>query len=194
MATKKALVLLADGTEEMEFTISVDILRRAKVDVTIAGVRLKNHTFAECSRNVKIVPDVEFEHQNISWEAKDYDAVVIPGGLQGAETMKNDPSVQRLVSSFYECRKIVAFICAGTLVAKSAGVPRGHKVTSHPSVKDQLTDIYEYSEDRIVVDQNVITSRGPGTAFLFALTIVEHLVGKEAVEEMKKAMVTAQTL
>ncbi|KAG2180665.1 hypothetical protein INT44_003672 [Umbelopsis vinacea] len=179
MSSKKALVLLADGTEEMEFVIPVDVLRRAEITVTTAGVGLKNGTYAECSRGVKILPDVEAEHIGVSWNQEDFDAIIIPGGVGGAKILSESVLVQKLVSSFYERQKIVAFICAGTLVAKSAGVPEGHKVTSHPSVKEQLEDVYKYSEDRVVVDQNVITSRGPGTAFLFALTIVEQLVGKQ---------------
>lgn len=67
MTSKKALVLLADGTEEMEFVIPVDVLRRAEITVTTAGVGLKNGTYAECSRGVKILPDVEAEHIGISW-------------------------------------------------------------------------------------------------------------------------------
>lgn len=67
MTTKKALVLLADGTEEMEFVTPVDILRRAEISVTTAGVGLKNGTYAECSRGVKILPDVEAEHIGVSW-------------------------------------------------------------------------------------------------------------------------------
>lgn len=97
---------------------------------------------------------------------------------------------------FYNAKKIVAFICAGTLVAKAAGIPHKHKVTSYVGpVREQLINgtgfihnielseclslffflVYDYSEDRVVVDDNVITSRAPGTTFLFALTIVEHL-------------------
>ncbi|KAI9492933.1 class I glutamine amidotransferase-like protein [Zychaea mexicana] len=191
---KKAIVFLADGTEEMEFTITVDVLRRAKVEVTVVGVQLKTPTVAECSRGVKIVPDAEFQHEGQSWKSADYDAVVVPGGMGGASTLRDDTGVQRLISSFYEKQKIVAFICAGTLVAKSSGIPRGHKVTSYPSVKDQLKDYYEYSEERVVVDQNIVTSRGPGTAFLFALTLVEQLVGKEVADNLRAEMLSAAEL
>jgi len=194
MTTKRALVLLADGTEEMEFVISVDVLRRAEISVTSAGVGLKNGTYAECSRGVKILPDVEAEHIGISWDQDDFDAIIIPGGAGGAKILSENGLVQKLVSSFYEKQKIVAFICAGTLVAKAAGVPEGHKVTSHPSVKGQLQDVYRYSDDRVVVDQNVITSRGPGTAFLFALTIVEQLVGKQAVDKISPPLMLPREL
>lgn len=137
MTTKKALVLLADGSEEMEFVIPVDILRRADIRVTTAGVGLKNGTYAECSRGVKILPDVEVEHVGVSWnevrysidflnetrhttdeclawgEKEDYDAIVIPGGAGGAKILSENAQVTKLVSSFYEKQKVVAFICAG---------------------------------------------------------------------------------
>ncbi|KAI8391358.1 class I glutamine amidotransferase-like protein [Radiomyces spectabilis] len=194
MSGKKVIVFLADGTEEMEFTITVDVLRRAQLDVTVVGVQLAHGTYAECSRKVKIVPDVLLEHEGQSWNRSDYEAAVIPGGAPGANTMKDNVEVQDIISLLYEKQKIVAFICAGTLVAKAAKIPEGHKVTSYPGVKDQLTDVYKYSEDRVVVDQNVITSRGPGTAMLFALTIVEQLLDKQVVEKLKQEMLTASTL
>ncbi|KAI9269320.1 class I glutamine amidotransferase-like protein [Phascolomyces articulosus] len=192
--SKKAIVFLADGTEEMEFTIAVDVLRRAKVEVTVVGVKLKNSTVAECSRGVKIVPDVELQHEGQSWNANDYDAVVCPGGMGGALTLRDDSKVQQLVATFYEKQKIVAFICAATIVAKSSGIPGSHKVTSYPSVKDDLKDFYEYVDDRVVVDQNVVTSRGPGTAFLFALTLVEQLVGKGIADNLKSEMLLTAKL
>ncbi|CAO3673339.1 unnamed protein product [Umbelopsis vinacea] len=165
MTSKKALVLLANGTE-MEFVTPVDILRRAEISVTTAGVGLRNGTFAECSRGVKILPDVEAEHIGVSWNEDDFDAIIIPGGAGGAKILSENTLVKRLVSSFYEKQKIVAFICA----------------------------VYRYSEDRVVVDQNVITSRGPGTAILFALAIVEQLVGKQVVDRISPPMILSNAL
>ncbi|KAG1116298.1 hypothetical protein G6F42_013732 [Rhizopus arrhizus] len=169
---KKAIVFLCEGAEEMEFTISVDVLRRAKVEVTVVGVELASD-IAVCSRGVKIAPDVKF---NESLKADDYDAVIIPGGNGSAKTLSAHEGAKKLIMDFYNSKKIVAFVCAGTLVAKAAGIPSKHTVTSYPAVKGQLDNVYTYSEDRVVVDDNVITSRSPGTSFLFALTIVEQLI------------------
>ncbi|KAF7724414.1 hypothetical protein EC973_001078 [Apophysomyces ossiformis] len=191
--TKKAIVLIADGTEDMEFTCTVDIIGRAGIEVISVGVELANKTYAVCRQGIKIIPDAIFENQ--SWVADDFDALVVPGGLAGAQTLANNTNVQTLVQSFYAQKKIVAFICAGPLVAKSSGIPNTHTLTSHPSVRDQLASVYTYSEDRVVVDQNVITSRGPGTAFLFGLTIAEQLLGdKKLIETMKEQMVTTSVL
>ncbi|KAI8971762.1 DJ-1 [Mycotypha africana] len=189
---KKAIVFLADGAEEMEFTISVDVLRRAKINVTVVGVSLKND-YATCSRGVKIIPDVKLERN--TFKAEDYDALIVPGGAGGAKTLAEHETIQKLVMEFYEKKKIIAFVCAGTLVAKAAGVPHKHKVTSYPAgVREQLVNVYNYSEDRVVVDENVITSRGPGTTFLFALTIVENLIDVETSNTLRKEMLTHENL
>ncbi|OBZ81983.1 Protein deglycase DJ-1zDJ-1 [Choanephora cucurbitarum] len=190
---KKAIVFLADGTEEMEFTISaVDVLRRAKVDVTVVGVQLEKD-YAVCSRGVKVLPDAKFEDINI--DASQYDLVLIPGGAGGAKTLAAHEGIQKLIFDFYNKKKFVAFVCAGTLVAKAAGIPYKHKVTSYPgAVKEQLVSLYNYSDDRVVVDDNVITSRGPGTTFLFALTIVEQLVDAKTSEALREEMLTSADL
>ncbi|KAI7903541.1 class I glutamine amidotransferase-like protein [Cokeromyces recurvatus] len=189
---KKAIVFLCEGTEEMEFTISVDVLRRAKVEVTVVGVQLSND-FAVCSRGVKIIPDVKFEET--TFDADNYDALIVPGGAGSAKTLTAHEDVQKLIMNFYNKKKIVAFVCAGTLVAKAASIPHKHTVTSYPGgVKEQLVNVYNYSEDRVVVDDNVITSRGPGTSFLFALTIVEQLVNVETANTLREEMVTYKIL
>ncbi|KAI8098436.1 class I glutamine amidotransferase-like protein [Gilbertella persicaria] len=189
---KKAIVFLANGAEEMEFTISVDVLRRAKVEVTVVGVQLEGQA-AVCSRGVKILPDIELENTKI--DPEHYDLVLVPGGAGGAKTLAAHEGIQKLIFDFYNKKKIAAFVCAGTLVAKAAGIPYKHKVTSYPgAVKEQLVNLYNYSEDRVVVDDNVITSRGPGTTFLFALTIVEHLIDAKTAESLKEEMLTCTEL
>ncbi|RIA97074.1 class I glutamine amidotransferase-like protein [Glomus cerebriforme] len=188
---KKALVIVTDGSEEMETVISVDVLRRAQIDVTVAGIALQNGGYAKCSRGVMIVPDQSLS--NIS-NFDVYDVIVIPGGLAGAKTISSDPEVQKLLASAHQTGKFVAAICAGTIAIKSANINKGGKITSHPIVKADLENEYNYQEDRVVVDNKVITSRGPGTAFLFALTIVEQLLGKEKRNEISPPMILASTL
>ncbi|KAI8097133.1 class I glutamine amidotransferase-like protein [Halteromyces radiatus] len=185
-----AIVFVANGTEESEFTITVDVLRRANVKVNVVGVQL-TEMYATCSRGVKIVPDTSLEELQ-DWET--YDAAVIPGGLKGAETLRDDKKVKHILSTLYEHNKVVAFICAGTLAAKEAHIGKGREATSYPAFKTELSEYYKYSEDRVVVDENLVTSRGPGTAFLFALTLVEKLIGKEMSLKLQKEMLTASVL
>ncbi|RUS24953.1 class I glutamine amidotransferase-like protein, partial [Jimgerdemannia flammicorona] len=158
----------------------VDVLRRAQLSVVIAGISLKELEYAVCSRGVKIIPDILLDNESATWNESDFDAIVIPGGMDGARTLAGDARVLKLLSNQEKQGKITGFICAGTLAAKAAGVGLGGKVTSHPSVKGELVNDYEYiDDDRVVVANKVITSRGPGTTFAFALMIVEQLLGKQ---------------
>ncbi|CAG0921032.1 unnamed protein product [Notodromas monacha] len=174
MAAKRALVLLAKGAEEMEVVITVDVLRRGGVSVQVVG--LEGPETVVCSREVKIVPDVGIA---AVLDEDPVDAIVIPGGLKGAEALAADSTVGKLLKSYESGGKIVAAICAGPTVFKSHSIGLGKKLTSYPSFKDKLAADYTYLEDRVVEDGNMVTSRGPGTAFEFGLVLVEKLCGKE---------------
>ncbi|KAF2639150.1 DJ-1 [Massarina eburnea CBS 473.64] len=197
----KALILVADGSEEIEFVTPYDVLTRAGFDVVSVGVGLKEN-YAHMSRNIRIVPDyptlLSLPHQTAHAY---YDILILPGGAPGAKTFSTTNAVLELVDNFRKEGKWVAAICAGTtaLVAsqKKLGGEKA-RVTSHPSVREQVEKEggWEYSEERVVVDEakKVVTSRGPGTALGFALGIVELLGGKEGRVEVGNAMVLAETL
>jgi len=167
--------------------LAVDVLRRAQIAVTVAGVALENKTFAVCSRGVKIIPDVILGLEESS-SLNDHDAIIVPGGAKGAKTLSEDPGIQNLIRDYHRQGKVVAMICAGSLAAKTSGIAFGERITSHPSVKEELAKDYDYQESRVVVSGNLITSRGPGSTFLFALTIVEKLVGKEVTDTITLPM------
>ncbi|KAF9788647.1 DJ-1 [Thelephora terrestris] len=185
-----ALILIADGTEEMEFTISYDTLVRGEVECTSAFVGptddAPTSVVATCSRGVKIVADVAFDPAACA--QNDFDLLVIPGGLKGAETLSKNSSVQLLIREYLNSDKYVGMICAGTLAALTSGLPK-QPITSHPSVKSQLDKDFEYKEESVVVSGHLITSRGPGTAFPFALTLVELLCGSEKRKAVSGPMV-----
>ncbi|KAG8240312.1 hypothetical protein J437_LFUL000787 [Ladona fulva] len=183
MAEKTALVILAEGAEEMEFVISVDVLRRAEVKVDVAG--LAGISAVKCSRGVVITPDISLDDA----ASKKYDVVVLPGG-KASWTLAESQKVGDVIRQQEKEGRMVAAICAAPIALNSHGVGIGKNVTSYPSVKDQLIEKFKYSEERVVVDGNLVTSRGPGTAFEFALTLVDKLVGKEVVEKLKKEMLT----
>ncbi|KAH7090347.1 class I glutamine amidotransferase-like protein [Paraphoma chrysanthemicola] len=195
----KALILVADGSEEIEFVTPYDVLTRAGWEVKSAGVQLKNEGYAHMTRNIRIVPDHPSLLSVPAQSAhEEYDILILPGGGPGAKTFSTTDAVLELIANFRNAGKWVAAICAGTtaLVAaaekyKSGGV----RVTSHPSVKEEIEGKgWEYSEERVVVDGKVVTSRGPGTALLFALTIVEVISGKEKRDEVAGPMIVASTL
>ncbi|EKM78333.1 hypothetical protein AGABI1DRAFT_121441 [Agaricus bisporus var. burnettii JB137-S8] len=205
----KALILIADGTEEMEFTITYDTLVRGGIITTSAYIsttpsldRLSDATTtsagqgqvtlispptAKCSRGVRIMPDIYFEPSASGFGPDKYDLLVIPGGAKGAEIMARDGGVQKLVRDYLGQGKYVGMICAGSLVAKTSGLP-SQPITSHPSIKSELENSFEYSEDSVVVSGKLVTSRGPGSTFPFALTLVELLVGSEKRKEITPPM------
>ncbi|XP_022090387.1 protein DJ-1zDJ-1-like [Acanthaster planci] len=176
-----ALLILAAGAEEMETVIPVDVLRRAQICVTVAG--LSGTEPINCSRNVVIVPDKSLEEA-----AKQglYDVVIMPGGNGGSQNLAGSDKVGEILKAHESGGKIVAAICAAPIALLSHGIAKGKTLTSHPAVKDKMVaqGIYKYSENRVVQDGNLITSRGPGTAFEFALALVEALKGKEVADSL----------
>ncbi|KAK7063378.1 glutathione-independent glyoxalase DJR-1.1 [Favolaschia claudopus] len=174
-----AVVLLADGTEEMEFTITFDTLVRAGVKCCSAYVPPQTDVnpppYATGSRGIRIMYDEVFDAARFS-----------PPRVR--KTMSNSAGVQDLVREFLAQGKIVGMICAGSLTALTSKLPR-QPLTSHPSVKTQLENDYDYSEDSVVISNKLVTSRGPGTAFPFALTLVELLCGAEKRDEVRAPMV-----
>ncbi|KAI9190812.1 class I glutamine amidotransferase-like protein [Polychytrium aggregatum] len=185
MQPHSALVLIADGSEEMEAVISIDVLRRAGLAVTVASVKGKQVT---CSRQVQIVSDTELD--SLGEAAKGFDVLVLPGGLGGAKTFKESHSIHSLMAAYLQdSTKHLAIICASPIALAAANLGHGRRITSHPSVKAELDRDYVYLEERVVVDGNLITSRGPGTSFEFALTIVEQLLGAAKRNEVAAPMI-----
>ena len=177
---ERAVVLLAKGFEELEAVAVVDVLRRAGIEVTIAGL---TEGYVESARNVKVLPDTTID----TIKAEDFDIVILPGGIPGADNLNADPRVRQLLQDFNLKGKLTGAICAAPYVLANAGLLQGKRATSYPTYRERLGGV-DYSEDKVVVDGNVLTSRGPATALYFGLAIVERLVGKDKAEELKKAM------
>lgn len=180
--TKSALVLVANGSEEIETITVVDVLRRAGISVTLASVT--DSTEVECSRKVKVVADAILSTLPIG----DFDVLALPGGLAGAREFSTQPAVQDLIKRFWEGHKVVAAMCASTTALKAARIGHGMKATSYPSFKDELGDYYDYQESDVVVDGRLITSRGPGTAMAWSLAIVSRLLGDETAHKIASQM------
>lgn len=170
---KTALVLIADGTEEIEAVTIVDILRRAQVQVTVAGLTAAPVT---ASRGVRLIPDRDIE----GLRAADFDALVLPGGDGGTEAFEADERVLALVRQAAQSEMLLCAICAAPRVLERAGVLVGKEVTSYPGALDPTSSSYKYGEVPVLEDGRLITSRGPGTALDFALKIVERLKGYSA--------------
>jgi len=186
MSGKTALVLITDGAEEMEAVISINVLRRANVEVTVALVGGSGGV-ATCSRKVKVVADCTLTEALAKGA---YDALVLPGGLAGAQTFAKDATVQEAIKKHYGDGRLLAAICASPAIAlPPSGVGAGQRVTCYPALAQHLGDNYTYVKaEKVVVDGQLLTSQGPGTAFDFALAIVKQLLGEKVEGEVRAAM------
>jgi 4-methyl-5(b-hydroxyethyl)-thiazole monophosphate biosynthesis len=174
----RALVLLAEGFEEIEAVTIIDVLRRGGVSVTTLAVKASP---VRGSHAILIEADGVLD----SAANEDFDAVVLPGGMPGAKNLRDDPRVRKLLVQAAERGKLLAAICAAPIALEAAGLLAGKRATSYPG--HELPSA-RYVEEAVVVDGKLVTSRGVGTALEFALTLVEQLVGAEARERLRAAM------
>lgn len=176
------LVPLADGCEELEAVTVIDLLRRAGIDVTVAGLDGDSVT---ASRGVKLVPDTNLDEAL----KDDYDMVVLPGGAGGADRLAGDDRISELLLKMADSERFTAAICAGPKVLAGAGLLKGRRATSFPAMKDFVVEHgADYAEDPVVRDGKIITSRGPGTAMDFALELIEQLAGADKRREVEAGL------
>ncbi len=177
--TPNVLVPLAQGCEELEAITITDLLTRAGINVITAGL---DENVVIASRGMKLIPD------KILQDVLDdnFDMIVLPGGLPGADHLNNDQRIQTLVKKMAANNKYMAAICAAPRVLATAGLLDGKHVTSFPGTLDKFSvKNMTYLEKAVVVDGNIITSRGPGSAMDFSLTLIELLLGKEKRDEVE---------
>ena len=177
----RVLVPLATGCEELEAVTIIDLLRRAEVEVISAGL---SPGPVKASRGTVLLPDVLLE------DIKDelFDLVVLPGGLPGAKYLEQDQRIAQIIMNTHRDGRLVAAICAAPKVLAVAGLLNQRRATAYPGALDanQFPQIAITSRP-VEVDGNVITSKGPGTAMEFALTLIECLCGAN-----KRALITEQ--
>jgi 4-methyl-5(b-hydroxyethyl)-thiazole monophosphate biosynthesis len=178
----RALIPIADGCEEMEAVIVADTLRRAGWNVVLAG--LNGTAPVTASRKVKIIPDARWEELDLL----SFDLLVLPGGAGGTKALCNHDGVQETIRIFDIEEKWIAAICAGPLVLHKAGVLKGRAFTCFPGVEKEMHRA-DRSDDAVVVDRNLVTSQGPGTAFAFALKLIELLDNPAAAEKVRSGLI-----
>ncbi len=177
---KKVLLLLAEGFEEVEALTTVDYLRR--MDIIVDTCSINGERRVTGAHRITVESDKDLSKVD---RIKNYDALVIPGGLPGATNLRDNDRVIELVQEFNQEEKLIAAICAGPIVLQRAGIITGKKVTSYPGFDNDLKES-QYKDDLVVQDGNIITARGPAVAVYFALKLVENLVGQEKREELAK--------
>lgn len=171
----------ADGFEEIEAFTTIDVLRRAGLNVEIVSVTPDEIVIG--AHDISVLCDVNFENCDFF----DADLLFLPGGMPGAATLDKHVGLRKLVLDFAEKNKPIAAICAAPMVLGKLGLLKGRKVTCYPSFEQYLEGA-ECVDELVVKDGNIITSMGPGGVMEFALALVEVLAGKEKVKELEEAM------
>ncbi len=180
---KKVLVVLAEGFEEIEAVTPIDVLRRAGLDVTTAGIGGLRITGAH---GITIEADT-----TIDAVRELPDAIVLPGGLPGAENLAKSEALNRILEQMDAEGRHIGAICAAPAVALApTGILDGRSATCYPGFEERFSDAIRFSSDRVVADGNVITSRGPGTALEFALALAGVLAGAEKRTDLSRGMLT----
>ena len=176
----KALVFLATGFEEIETVTIVDVLRRAGVNVIAAGL---SSNVIEGAHGIKIIPDTSIDNMKII----DFDAVIVPGGNPGYKNLRDNPRVIDMLKEAFDSKKIVAAICAAPAVLSDAGILKNKNCTIYSGMENEVEKGGGKPKfDNVVIDGNIITSRGPATAFPFAIKLAELLIGKQVAQEVAK--------
>ncbi len=178
----RVLVPLADGLEEIEAVTVIDLLRRASIEVVTASLR---EVLVTGSHGITIHAD-ELLDDVLD---QDFDMVVLPGGMPGADRLQRDERILALLRRCNEHGRLIAAICAAPAVLARAGVLDGRTATSFPGFLDPLAAPgIEISDQPVVSDGHVVTSRGPGTAMDFALVLVERLKGRAARDQVEERL------
>lgn len=175
------LVPLAQDCEELEAITIIDILRRAQINVTTACLE-RDLGPVRASRCTVLIPDTTLDKAL----ELDYDMIALPGGLPGADHLMHDSRIIQCIQQMAAADKYICAICAAPRALAQAGVLKGKRATSYPGTLDKMDALgMTYCENPVVSDGKIITSRGPGTAMEFALTLVEALDGPEKRKEVE---------
>lgn len=178
----KCAIFLAEGFEDLEAVTLIDLLRRAGFQVDTVSISEKREVTG--SRGITVISDKLFGEEDFS----DIELLLLPGGMPGVKNLSEKKELLSLIKDFDNKKKYIGAICAAPFVLECAGILKGRKVTSYPGWKEKLPSA-SYSEEAVVFDKNIITSRGVGTAIDMALKIVDIIKSAESSEKLKKEIV-----
>jgi len=174
-------LFLADGFEEIEALTPVDVLRRAGIHVTT--ISISNSTEVRGSHHITIRADRVFNDVDFN----DFSCIVLPGGLPGANNLKNHQKLNELLIQFSKEGKLIGAICAAPMVPGSLGLAKNKKATCYPGFEDHLSEA-EYTGENTVLDGNLLTAKAAGASMSFAFQLVEILAGKDKAKEVADKM------
>jgi len=175
----KVMVPLANGFEEIEALVVVDVLRRANIMVDTIGVI---GSVIEGAHGVRVMVDKTLNQISDN----EYDAIILPGGSPGYQNLGRSSKLMDIVKNFNKQGKLIGAICGAPTILAKEGLLDDKKATVYPGYEKMLS--YPRGNS-VVIDDNIITSQGPGTAIEFALKIVEKLLDKNTSERLKKELV-----
>lgn len=175
---KKVAVFFSNGFEEVESITVVDYLRRA--DITVDMVSTTGNIICKGAHDIDIKMDILLE------DISEYDGYIIPGGTNNAISMRKNKKLLEIIKKANDDKKLVAAICAGPAVLNEAGILKGVNITSYPSVFKEDGYEFNYVDKNVVVDGNIITSRGPALTISWSLEIIEYLCSKDKRKEIEK--------
>lgn len=178
---KTVLLFLADGFEEIEALATVDVLRRAGVQVTTVSINPAG--LVTGAHGIPVMADVLFEQVRYA----DADMLVLPGGMPGAANLDAHEGLRRLITAHAEAGKWLAAICAAPMVYGHMGLLSGRKATCYPGFEGELAGA-AYTAAPVEKDGNIITGKGPAVVLPFAYALAEVLVGGEIVAQVKAGM------
>lgn len=179
----KVLIPLAVGFEEIEAMTLIDILRRADIEVVTAGL---DRDMPQGAHGVSVQTDTLLDRV----DAKEFDMILLPGGLPGAEHLAKSQKVKSLLQEFNGDNKYIGAICAAPWALSEADVLK-KRYTCYPGFERQVGKDGYTDESDVVIDHNIMTSRGPATAMDFALAIVKELCGNEKYEEVRNGLLAS---
>lgn len=179
----RALVPIANGTEDLEAVTIIDVLRRAQFEVTVASI--EHDLTVTLAKGCKLTADAAMSEQR----KESFDLIAVPGGSAGAAALAKNKILIELLKHNRANRKWYAAICAApAMVFAQHDLLEGKRATCFPSFKDQLP---RYVDAPVVVDGHCITSQGPGTALAFSLKLVELIQGEEKARKIAESMIAA---
>jgi len=185
---KNAIVLLAEGFEEVEAVTPIDYLRRAGVEVTVAAIG--ESLSVKGARGITVNADTslhELARQNRA-AAASWDAIVLPGGMPGSTNLAASGETAALITEMAKAGKLVCAICAApAVVLAPLGLLSGKRFTCYPGTEEKVQGGV-WTDERVAIDGNVITSRGAGTAGVFATAIIAQLLGGAEGEKVAQAV------
>lgn len=183
----RVAVFVAPGLEEIEGLTVVDVLFRAGVPCDTVAVTSERRVTS--SHEVTIVCDRSIADEGFSFD--DYDMLVLPGGIPGTPNLRACEPLCAALTSFAAAGRPLAAICAAPSILAELGILEGRRATSNPGFQHVLAEhgADVRPDEPVVVDGNLITSQGAGTAMLFGLEVVRHFLGDEAVERVRAGVV-----